>query len=402
MRTATYRILNLRCSLVLCLVGIVWCCCVTTSAQEEPTKSHTVETAINAMKLRASGTSTVVAEWIETEFADPQLFVGKDLRVVHGSIPDLMDEKITTHARYRFVMDGSKWKWSVEGRMWDNDVERFERKQLIYAFDGTKLRLLNGFLEELEDGYSLGYIQPSEKSVFRATMPQVSPLFVLYRPFDSQFGHLKPERWQLNGIQADKTHAIYNCDVLTYSLTDNESEHFRVWLAREHAFLPVRYDWGGAMLSMELYYPPDGVAQEHPDSWTWKRYARDLKTVESVSTSEVSKWTTNAVIPEDEFSLVFPPRTKVWDYTTSENGLPKCHVVRFDGTIRPVTDAEIRMGIGFHTLLRSEPADGANISRQMKPKSPGPAYHLIAYGVTFVTIWLVYRRLKQKAQNENP
>jgi hypothetical protein len=110
--------------------------------------------------------------------------------------------------------------------------------------------------------------------------------------------------------------------------------------------------------------------------------------VEQTLVSEVERLDVGRATPRPEFELQFPPGAVV-----QGPGKNEIAVVRRDGTLRPVTQGELAMGISFDDLMESSPVSE---SVQRRPFWRDRTAAIAAVALVLIAAVLIVLRLRQR------
>lgn len=201
------------------------------------------------------------------------------------------------------------------------------------SYDGKVARTLLPETHDRGETYPYGMTRALER--FQAYPYQMPPIW-FYRMTSPKFRGIEFEHCELtdrSGVIEGK-----NCVILLERPPEGRAgmRENEYWLAPELDFAVLRYvrkRLGKTIEQLDIDYRQDGGDLE-PTGWRWTTID-PLGRPERESKCKVSRLETNLLLPDDEFSLVFPFGAVVRDLDQKES-----YIVRADSERRVITDEE--------------------------------------------------------------
>jgi hypothetical protein len=233
---------------------------------------------------------------------------------------------------HTLTFDGAKMRYTWKGKVWNSEGSGVVDQDYVGSFNGLAPKVL---WPRGATGHPVGTIMQGKK-LLDVNQLQNLPLLMTYRAMHSTMGLFDPKEFMLSdrqGIVSGRKCVLLkqvNGGAITY------------WVDAENHYL-MRYATekdGKTGIQIDLSYTP------HPDygqvlsGWRAVVYGVNGRLTES-SESQVTDYSINLKIPDDEFELEFPPGTRVSDLTTpSDIGDYTDYIVRKNGEKRAITADE--------------------------------------------------------------
>ncbi|MBI1901898.1 MAG: hypothetical protein HYS13_12410 [Planctomycetia bacterium] len=276
-------------------------------------------------------------------------------------------EAIDTTREGAFFLDGDKWRWQTEGPTWVNRVERVIPQSDVSMFDGKDFRTFNGIdWPDPDFAHPLGWIYLPELAHRVASMPQIAPVALLYRPFNAGYGLFDPEQWSVSDTAQPERLGDLDCLSLTFTNKRNPRGVRRCWVSPAMDYAVVRYE-PARTTQVEIEYQRLN-GRVVPKSWRGTQMFRDGATLMASYVFTVKSWNENVSMPEGTFTLPFPPGTMVLDGRPPAEPRPM-YLVRSDGTWREISQAERLAGLTYSQVATTDTGEPLRPPGQRKSGS---------------------------------
>jgi len=249
-----------------------------------------------------------------------------------------------THDTYiQFIISGNSVRYEKAGMEWDPIQKKSLNVSSIETING-----LNRFSYSETEGKldtRVGTKQPANLIATNIIASTNLPILMMYRIANPIFGVLDRGIWTLGPKKIIEGRKCV--------LVENRWNHGKAKLPyREYFFvdterdmIPVEFGFifrEDVTLKFRVQYQKAASGDWQPANWHRDKYysTGNKKRLKSSLDIVVTYLETNRQIPDDEFVIDFPSNTIVMDNTVKD-GEENYHFVKADGSIRPITEAEL-------------------------------------------------------------
>jgi hypothetical protein len=222
-------------------------------------------------------------------------------------------------------LSGSKMRYSFDIPRWDSSKNALYDLHYVDAFDGEVFKFLQNPTHPTQD-YPSAVLTKATKTESALQFPIV-PLIWAVRG-DSKFFFDDLKSFEVTGrtLTIDER----QCLELTHKVANNKFEFFFLDQARDYVVVrKTTHVDGKPTWQIDITYQPDKTVGWVPYKWEYVIRAGKDKVVVEAGRREVTKYTIGSSLGNDEFDIVFPPRTRVMDNTS---GKSLQYIVQEDGS----------------------------------------------------------------------
>ena len=305
----------------------------------------TLASAADAVKL-----DDIISVWRKREEATRSLRIemASDYLMVKGPPKAIPPNK----ERWLVAIDGIKMRYERVGEVWTEQIQANAPDTMIAVFDGSTTKALHK-RERADD------ILHSQGWIFKQTKHQdaenvyLSPIIRHFRPLSPTFDAIQFDKLQL----ADADDPVDGIACARLEETHPNGKVIRYWVALDQQMSIVR--WAGTIngnpsARLEASFKRDAALGWIPNRWSVTRLANEGKTVLDSATTSVTKAEINIRIPGEDFDMVFPTGTEVFDRVEE-----KTYIMKSDAVRREVLPSEQRRGATYSELAQTTPGNAA-------------------------------------------
>ncbi|HYT94680.1 MAG TPA: hypothetical protein VEL76_38545 [Gemmataceae bacterium] len=283
--------------------------------------------AAKAAQEREEAVKTLELKFKRTEVIAKGGVSARDPPPLRPKFP-VPDQETTLAATNRLVLDGLKFRYEDNHPVFVFPEARLHKHAAITWYDGSVSREL--MPNEIKKGMGqFGTIHGSGRANDLKGI-ELLPLLLTFRPVhpllgNSRFSTLKP-----SGV----TLPIEGVSCEEYVVTTSATKEQGYWLdpSKGYVVRRIRREVGGHVgEQIDVRYGREEQGIPIPTSWVRRQYSPQGEVL-TTTTFEVSEVRINQPQAAEEFDMLFPPATKVYDQRNN-----KFYRVEADGTMREVS-----------------------------------------------------------------
>jgi hypothetical protein len=343
------------------------------SAQE----TDLVDRVRAAWRVRQEKVKSFDAKW-QMSSVNPR---GSRLQASEGGPIPAEDRQWTID--FRLVTSGKQIKYTRKGEVWDEATNGYTPEEFVKVFDGQELREVSIMMkaDQRPAGWHYDNGKFDDGDDWR-----IQPLVLALRPLVHAAGAPHVSRWRATLSQ--RTVGPRRCRIIELDRKLG-TERLLVDPSAGYVVIGRELEFNGVLLQ-ELRIDYEDRAGFGPLPASWTCLLRDPSgTVTEVRTVSSVDLRLNDRIDPAEFEFAFPPRTLV-----SHEGTGLRSIVRWDGSLRPVTSGELA-AIPYDDLMELDPAPEAIAAHAARKKSQALIWISSAMALVLAGAYVWYRRTRQ-------